>query len=59
MKWKELQPHILDLLKGAVGAAVTAAVLALLQYLGTHIPEIVQLISMTAGGMAGVKTKVP
>jgi hypothetical protein len=54
----ELRKHILDLLKGALGAAITAGTLALLQYLGAHIPELLQGISMIAAGVAGVKTKI-
>jgi hypothetical protein len=49
--WK----HIEDILKGMFGAACTAFALAALNYLGAHIPDLLQLVTMAVGGVAGVK----
>lgn len=55
MDWNTLKTHLLDLLKGTVGAMITAACFAGLQYLGAHIPEILQATSTAAGGVAAIK----
>lgn len=47
--------HVLDILKGTLGAMLTAACLAGLNYLGAHIPDLINAISSIAGGVAAIK----
>jgi hypothetical protein len=51
-----LRTHLVDLLKGTAGAMLTAACLAALNYLGAHIPELLQAATTAAGGVVAVKT---
>lgn len=54
---EKLRKELLDLLKGALGAALMTGCMAALQYLGTHIPEVLQALSTVAAATIGVKTK--
>lgn len=55
---KDLIDHIYDVLKGAVSAALVAGLLAFVQYLGGHIPTILQAGAVIGAGVAGVKANV-
>jgi len=55
MKSKEFATHILDVLKGAVAAAIVAAVMAFIQYLGAHIPDALEILGGPASAVAMIK----
>lgn len=55
MQWQDIKKHILDSLTGLIGAMLTAALLAALQWLGAHIPEWLQAISTWGGAVAAIK----
>ncbi|MGH7174806.1 MAG: hypothetical protein ACREGR_00405 [Minisyncoccia bacterium] len=55
MDWTNVEQHAIDVLKGALGAAVAAFLLALMQYLGAHIGDITSTLAMVTGGVGGVK----
>lgn len=55
MDWKKMVDELWDVLKGAIGAAVSIAAVTFLQYLGTHIPDIVSMATHAASGVAAIK----
>lgn len=55
MNYNNFWKHVIDVVKGAAGAALTVAMITFMQYLGAHIPDLVQLLAVTSGGVAGVK----
>lgn len=55
MDWYTFRTHMIDLLKGTAGAMLTAACLAALQYLGAHIPDVIQVLTTAGGGVAAIK----
>lgn len=47
--------HILDIVKGLVAAMLTSALLAGLQYIGAHIPELIGLVTTSAAATGTIK----
>ncbi len=47
--------HFIDVLKGALAAALVAALISFINYLGAHIGAIPTVLSMLVGGVSGVK----
>lgn len=56
MNWSNIWKQILDILKGAIGAALTYALLGFLQYLAGHIPDLITQLSMGTGSVIAIKT---
>lgn len=54
--WHKTAEWFSDCFKGVVGAVAATLLLALFQYLGAHISEILHMALQLAGGIAGVKT---
>lgn len=46
--------HIISFLKGLLAAVITSAGLAFIQYLGAHVPELIQFMTVTATSTAAV-----
>lgn len=55
MTERTLTDHLVDIGKGVVGAALTAALLAGLQYLGAQIPGLIDFILTSTGATAAIK----
>jgi CBS-domain-containing membrane protein len=55
MTKEELRAHLFDLLKAAIGAAITGAVVCFLNYLGAHIPDLLSPFFGTAGAFLAIK----
>lgn len=55
MQTRTLKDHFLDVLKGTLGAMLTAACLAGLNFLGAHIPDLIEAATTAAGGVAAIK----
>lgn len=55
MEKQSVKEHLLDILKGMVGAVATAACLAALNYLGAHLPDLIELLSPAGGAVAAIK----
>lgn len=47
--------HFTDIVKGALGAALAAGIIAFLNYLGLHIPAVVTPLTALLGGVTAVK----
>lgn len=55
MTYDELKRHTIDVVKGALGAALVGAALGVLQFLGAHIPGAIEWLTSTGGGVAVIK----
>ncbi len=55
MDWKKMADELWDVVKGALGAAVSIAVVTFLQYLGTHIPEAISMMGHATASVAAIK----
>lgn len=50
-----LKDHFIDIVKGAIGAAIIGAAMSLLQFLGAHIPDMLDWLGSASGGVAMIK----
>lgn len=55
MTWEQILKEAWNLLRGALGAALTVCIITFFQYLGAHIPDLMQAVSIVGGGYGGVK----
>ena len=55
MTTEELKQHAIDIVKGTLGAFLMAGCLAALQYMGAHIPDLIQLLTTGGGSIAAIK----
>lgn len=53
--WEKIKEWTMDSSKGVLGAIGATLVLTLLQYIGAHIPDILQWISQFAAATATIK----
>lgn len=53
--WEKLKAWMSDCAKGLIGAIVATLLLSLCQYIGSHIPEILQFLGKIAAATATVK----
>ena len=54
MDWKDVANHMKALLIAALAAALIQCVVGFLSYLGAHIPDLIQYIFQTAGGIGAI-----
>ena len=54
MDWKQIGEHAKNLLIAALAAALIQFLIGFLQYLGTHIPDLLQYILSTSGGVTAI-----
>lgn len=47
--------HFLDIIKGAIGAAIAAAIIAFINYLGGHIPAVITPLAAFLSAVGAVK----
>lgn len=52
---KSVFDHVIDVFKGAIGAAVAAAILTFFHYLGVDLVPVLKLAALATGGVLGVK----
>lgn len=50
-----IEAWLSDCLKGVVGALIVTIVMAMFQYFGAHIADILQFLSQIAGGIATIR----
>lgn len=50
-----MKNHAVDIVKGTLGAFLVAGLIAALQFLGSQIPELIQWLGSSAGGVAAIK----
>jgi len=55
MDLKTLGTHALDIAKGALAAALMGALLSFMQYLGAHIPDLIQVLTQAGSATAAIK----
>lgn len=55
MDLKSVKAWASDCAKGVIGAIFATLALALLQYIGAHVPDILQFLSKIAGAIGAVK----
>ena len=57
MDWKNIGTHVENLLIAALAAALIQALIGFVSYLGAHIPELLQYLISTAGGLTAILNK--
>jgi hypothetical protein len=57
MDWKQFWNRAENLIIAALAAAIIQCVVAFLQYLGAHIPDLLQYLLQTGGGVAAILNK--
>lgn len=55
MNWQQLKLEALDYVKGFIAAVAVAAATAALQYIGAHIPELLNYVGQFAAATATIK----
>lgn len=55
----DFNKHAVDIVKGALGAFITAGCLAALNYFGAHIPDLLQYLTTGGGAVAAIKMMRP
>lgn len=53
--WKDLRKEVRDVIKGCASVIIVTVVMSILQYIGTHIPDIVHLFTQFLSAVVGVK----
>lgn len=52
---QEMKNHLFDFVKGLIGAIAAGVVIAVTNYLGAHLPDIINFMLLWLGGVMGVK----
>lgn len=55
MEWNKLMKEMNDYIKGIISALIVAVLWSLIQYVGAHIPEILQWISSALAATSTIK----
>lgn len=55
MSATEIRNHTIDVGKAVIGVFITSGLIAVLQYLGAHIPDLIQWLGSAGGGVAAIK----
>lgn len=55
MNYNTFWIHTVDLFKAALGAALAGMIISFLQYIGAHIPALIDSVGPTGAGFVAIK----